>query len=172
MVHTYVNTVSSTYIHRYKPSLWVVSVWTFRQDLRNTLWERSGILRSLVLNWLVDTTGQTPNRGRFCFFLWISHGKFADKIFNFDGIANFFFLRVEIIKEKINTEMIKSNNWALLFGALEFVQTIISQFVLISWQNYIWSGNPYNWKKSPSVLGSDILVTDSIGMLHSYISNR
>ena len=42
------------------------------------------------------------------------------------------FLRVEIIQEKINTGMINSNKYAILFGALEFVQTIISQLILIS----------------------------------------
>ena len=40
-----------------------------------------------------------------------------------------FFKRVEIVKEKITTGMINSNTF---FGELEFVQTIISQFVIIS----------------------------------------
>ena len=43
----------------------------------------------------------------------------------FDG--SFFLDIVEIILEKINTRRINS---AILFGALEFVQTIISQFVI------------------------------------------
>ena len=40
--------------------------------------------------------------------------------------------------------MINSYNWAILIAELEFVQTIISQFVQISWQKYKWFGNPVN----------------------------
>ena len=40
-----------------------------------------------------------------------------------------------------------SYNSAILFDALEFVQTIISQFVLISWQKYEWFGNPHSFEK-------------------------
>ena len=38
--------------------------------------------------------------------------------------------------------MINSNKYAILFGALEFVQTIILQFVLISWQKYLTLSRP------------------------------
>jgi len=65
-------------------------------------------------------------------FPQIFRGKFADKIFNFEGIANFF-LSVEIIvKKKIIQRMVNSYNSAILFVALDIVQTIISQFLLKS----------------------------------------
>ena len=52
------------------------------------------------------------------------------------------FFRVGIIKEKINTGMINSYNWAILFGALKSVQTItyfaicsnIKTEILLVWQ--------------------------------------
>jgi len=59
------------------------------------------------------------------FFSQIFRGKFADKIFNFEGIANFF-LSVEIIvKKKIIQRMVNAYNSAILFVALDIVQTKI-----------------------------------------------
>ena len=75
----------------------------------------------------------------FVFFSWMFRGIFLEEIFNFDGIANFFFRKrekVKIIDEKINTGMITSYNSASLFGAFKFAQTIISQFLIKSWQKY------------------------------------
>ena len=45
--------------------------------------------------------------------------------------TRFLILRFNYLR-KINTDMLNSYNSAILFGALEFVQTIISQVVLIS----------------------------------------
>ena len=40
--------------------------------------------------------------------------------------------------------MINSYNSTIPFDALEFVQTIISQFDQVSWKKYKWFGNPDN----------------------------
>ena len=54
-------------------------------------------------------------------------GIFLEEIFNFDGIANFFFRKrekVKIIDEKINTGMINSYNSASLFGAFNLLKLL------------------------------------------------